>query len=210
MEQAAKKETDEIMARDTTLTNAGSTRDALTNYAYRWRQIYQSIKNAQLGTDDIATEPDIGAWGRALGPNGWAYDLAALAAAAAARYNGAKAAPGGVLNGPALGPGRPTLVPTNMTPLQRPYLRVETVRTILNNARKTADGRYVDAETSRPIDGPFDIGHTAGRESWRLITEGMERGMTQAQFNDWVNGHPEWFQLQAPGPNRSHQFEMPP
>ncbi len=33
--------------------------------------------------------------------------------------------------------------------------------------------------------------------------------MTQPEFNDWVNAHAEWFQIELPGNNFSHRFEMP-
>ncbi len=33
--------------------------------------------------------------------------------------------------------------------------------------------------------------------------------MTQKEFNDWVNDHPEWFQMEDPAPNMGHQFEKP-
>lgn len=33
--------------------------------------------------------------------------------------------------------------------------------------------------------------------------------MTQEEFNDWVNAHPEWFQIESWENNRSHKFELP-
>ena len=32
-------------------------------------------------------------------------------------------------------------------------------------------------------------------------------GMNQKQFNEWINSHPEWFQLEDPISNMSHFFE---
>ena len=31
--------------------------------------------------------------------------------------------------------------------------------------------------------------------------------MNQAQFNDWVNRHPEWFQIESKADNLSHANE---
>ena len=53
--------------------------------------------------------------------------------------------------------------------------------------------------------------HMSGNPRIPTLGEAMERGMTQAEFNDWINSHPEWFRLEAPGPNRSHRNgEVPP
>jgi hypothetical protein len=31
--------------------------------------------------------------------------------------------------------------------------------------------------------------------------------MTQKEFNDWINSHPEWFQIEKPANNLGHRFE---
>ena len=80
---------------------------------------------------------------------------------------------------------------------------------ITARARKLPDGRFVDPNTLLPYDGTPDIGHVWGREHRRLVAEAESRGMSQKQFNDWVNAHPEWFQLECPASNRSHKFEKP-
>jgi hypothetical protein len=63
--------------------------------------------------------------------------------------------------------------------------------------------------TGKPIDGPYHYGHDFGFEHRRLAVEAQIRGMNQAQFNDWVNSHPEWFRIEAPETNLSHIGEKP-
>lgn len=92
--------------------------------------------------------------------------------------------------------------------LERPPLRESTKRTIENAAPKTADGKYIDPHRpNKTIDGPWDYGHKYGYENRRLILEATEKGMSQGQFNDWVNSHPEWFQIESRADNISHVFE---
>jgi hypothetical protein len=100
-----------------------------------------------------------------------------------------------------------TVVPTPK--LHRPYLRKATLREIYRRAVKDADGRYLDPNTGLPIEGKPDVGHVWGFEHRRLVKMAEAKGMTQKQFNDWVNSHPEWFQLECPRSNRSHKFEKP-
>jgi hypothetical protein len=39
--------------------------------------------------------------------------------------------------------------------------------------------------------------------------EAGQKRMSQEQFNDWVNSHPEWFEMQSQAYNRSHIGEKP-
>jgi RHS repeat-associated protein len=118
---------------------------------------------------------------------------------------------GGTRAGPAQGTTvsaiAETVVPTPK--LHRPYLRKATLREIYRRAVKDADGRYLDPNTGLPIEGKPDVGHVWGFEHRRLVKMAEAKGMTQKQFNDWVNSHPEWFQLECPRSNRSHKFEKP-
>jgi RHS repeat-associated protein len=93
--------------------------------------------------------------------------------------------------------------------LHRPYLRKATRQEIERRAVKDADGRYLDPNTGLPIQGKPDIGHIWGFEHRRLVKIAQQKGMTQKQFNDWVNSHPEWFQFECPRSNRSHKYEKP-
>ncbi|HEY3703792.1 MAG TPA: DUF4157 domain-containing protein [Terracidiphilus sp.] len=92
--------------------------------------------------------------------------------------------------------------------LRRPSLRKDTKQTIQNATRKTPDGRYIDPDgvVRQP---PYQYGHIYGRENRRLIVEAGEHGMSQAEFNDWVNSHPEWFEMQSEEYNLSHIGERP-
>jgi hypothetical protein len=93
--------------------------------------------------------------------------------------------------------------------LDRPSLREPTKKAIEDAAKKAPDGRFLDANTGQPIDGPYHYGHKYGFEHRRLALEAQKRGMSQAQFNDWVNSHPEWFQIESEASNLSHQYEKP-
>jgi hypothetical protein len=94
--------------------------------------------------------------------------------------------------------------------LERPALRESTKRTIEDSAPKTSDGKFIDPHNpGKTIDGPWDYGHIYGREHRRLVQEAGQKGMTQAEFNDWVNSHPEWFQIEGRADNISHAYEKP-
>lgn len=93
--------------------------------------------------------------------------------------------------------------------LRRPYERKAFREQVEAAAPKTADGRFVDPNTGLPIEGKFHYGHEYGREHRRLVKEAEERGMTQAGFNDWVNSHPDWFQIEDPASKLSRRFEKP-
>jgi len=87
--------------------------------------------------------------------------------------------------------------------LRRPSLSAATRRTIEAAAEKTTDGKFIDPNTREVIEGAFDCGHKPGYEHRRLLTIASEKGMTQDEFNKWVNSHPEWFQIEKRCNNRS-------
>jgi RHS repeat-associated protein len=93
--------------------------------------------------------------------------------------------------------------------LHRPYLRKETKKAIEAVAERARNGQFLDANTGEIIEGTFHYGHRFGYEHRRLVREAHARGMTQREFNDWVNSHPEWFQIESPVNNLSHRFEKP-
>ncbi|TFH33111.1 MAG: hypothetical protein E4G99_11895 [Anaerolineales bacterium] len=95
------------------------------------------------------------------------------------------------------------------SPLRRPDLRKSTREAIENFAPKTPEGIFIDPNTGELLTGDFHFGHAYGYENRRLIKEAQSRGMTQQEFNDWVNAHPEWFQIEDPASNLSHKFEKP-
>jgi len=93
--------------------------------------------------------------------------------------------------------------------LKRPSLWQTTKDAIKKAAKKNTAGKFLDANTGEAIEGEPVYGHKYGRENRRLILEASEKGMTQEQFNQWVNEHPEWFQTETKANNESHRFEKP-
>ncbi|MFC0820138.1 GH-E family nuclease [Moraxella marmotae] len=55
----------------------------------------------------------------------------------------------------------------------------------------------------------MDIGHAYGREHRRLVLAAKQTGLTQEQFNDFVNSHPDYFRLENRSDNQSHRYEKP-
>lgn len=92
--------------------------------------------------------------------------------------------------------------------LKRPALW-ESTKTAIRKAAKTLGGKFLDANTGEVIEGEPVYGHKRGREHRRLVLEASAKGMSQEQFNAWVNEHPEWFQLETKANNESHRFEKP-
>ncbi len=70
-------------------------------------------------------------------------------------------------------------------------------------------GQYKLKGTDIVIDGPFDIGHVPGWEHRRLDFAADQLGLTQAQFNDFVNAHPQNFRIENRSDNRNHKGEEP-
>lgn len=93
--------------------------------------------------------------------------------------------------------------------LRRPALRKALKDKVKAAAKKNDKGQYLDANTGEPIDGEPVYGHIYGKEHRRLALEASEKGMTQEQFDNWVNDHPEWFQTETKANNESHRFEKP-
>jgi hypothetical protein len=92
--------------------------------------------------------------------------------------------------------------------LKRPALRQSLKDAVLKAAKRNTKGELLDANTGEVVREPV-YGHKYGREHRRLALEAAEKGMTQEQFNDWVNDHPEWFQIETKANNESHRFEKP-
>ena len=90
--------------------------------------------------------------------------------------------------------------------LHRPYIRVETRKIVEERAQKNENGQFLDANTSQPIVGKYDLGHKAGHEYWREAAAAEEKGMSQEEFNERMN-NPDLYQIEDPSVNRSHVFE---
>jgi RHS repeat-associated protein len=90
--------------------------------------------------------------------------------------------------------------------LRRPYLR-KALRDIVDRTGRTPDGKWIDANTGEVFEGAKHYGHKYGHEHRRLLSEAKSKCMTQKEFNDWINSHPDWFQIEKPANNLSHKFE---
>lgn len=92
--------------------------------------------------------------------------------------------------------------------LHRPYIRQEVRQEVENRAQKNNKGQFLDANTHKPIDGKYDLGHKPGHEFWREAEKAEKEGLTQEQFNNRMN-NPDLYHIENPHENRSHSHEMP-
>lgn len=90
--------------------------------------------------------------------------------------------------------------------LHRPYIRSEVRAEVEARAARNEQGQFLDANTGKPIEGQYDLGHKAGHEFRTERTIAEKEGLTQAEFNDKMN-NPDLYQIEDPSSNRSHQFE---
>jgi hypothetical protein len=91
----------------------------------------------------------------------------------------------------------------------RPKLRKSTKEQAQAAAPKTPDGDYLDPYTGKviPKEGPFDYGHPAGEEWWRLQEQARAEGWTRKQVIEAENA--KKFQIEDPSSNRGHKYEKP-
>ena len=91
----------------------------------------------------------------------------------------------------------------------RPKLRKATKEQARAAAPKTPDGNYIDPNTGQvvPKEGPFDYGHPAGQEWWRLRDKARAEGWTREQVIEAENA--KKFQIEDRSSNRGHQHEQP-
>lgn len=92
--------------------------------------------------------------------------------------------------------------------LHRPYIRQEVRQEVENRAQKNNKGQFLDANTQKPIDSKYDLGHKPGYEFWREAEKAEKEGLTQEQFNNRMN-NPDLYHIECPHENRSHSHEMP-
>ncbi|SIO94492.1 S-type pyocin domain-containing protein [Vibrio spartinae] len=90
--------------------------------------------------------------------------------------------------------------------LNRTSLRAETKRQIEANARKL-NGQFVDNNGREITD--WHYGHRKGLENRRILRAADEMEMTQEELNDFVNSHPDYFQIEDARTNLSHANEKP-
>lgn len=92
--------------------------------------------------------------------------------------------------------------------LNRPYIRASVRTEVESRAEKNDQGQFLDANTGKPIEGKYDLGHKAGHEHWREAEKAEAEGLSQEEFNDRMN-NPDYYQIEDPHENRSHAHEMP-
>ena len=90
--------------------------------------------------------------------------------------------------------------------LHRPYIRQAVRKEVEERAPKNEEGQYLDANTGKPIEGSYDLGHVRGHEFRTEKAIAEKEGLTQAQFNDKMN-NPDLYQIEDPSTNRSHIYE---
>jgi hypothetical protein len=92
--------------------------------------------------------------------------------------------------------------------LNRPYIRADVRAEVERRAARNEEGLFLDANTGKPIQGQYDLGHIPGHEHRRELQKAEEEGLTQEKFNDRMN-NPDLYQIEDPHENRSHAYEMP-
>ena len=92
------------------------------------------------------------------------------------------------------------------TTLHRPYIRKWVRKAVEAKAEKLPDGRFIDPNTRKPINGKYDLGHKRNYEFWRMKAEAEAKGMTQKEFNDYMN-NPDFYQIEDRYNNRRHKYE---
>jgi len=92
--------------------------------------------------------------------------------------------------------------------LYRPRIRSDVRAEVEARAAKNEEGQFLDANTGKPIEGKYDLGHIPGHEHRREVAKAEEEGLSQEEFNDRMN-NPDYYQIEDPHENRSHAHEMP-
>jgi len=92
--------------------------------------------------------------------------------------------------------------------LNRPYIRAHVRTEVERRAAKNEEGQFLDANTGKPIQGRYDLGHIPGHEHRREVQKAEEEGLTQNEFNERMN-NPDLYQIEDPKENRSRIHEMP-
>ena len=91
--------------------------------------------------------------------------------------------------------------------LHRPYIRKSVRQTVEDRGKKTVDSKWRDANTNEGFDGKYDLGHKPGYEFRTMKRWAEEKGMTQKEFNDYMN-NPDFYQIENPSLNRNRRFEL--
>jgi hypothetical protein len=69
-------------------------------------------------------------------------------------------------------------------------------------------GQIYDSISGKWVDpANVELGHKQGYEFWRMRDWAEAQGMTQAEFNDYMN-NPDFYAWQDIASNRSHDYEQ--
>jgi hypothetical protein len=90
--------------------------------------------------------------------------------------------------------------------LHRPYVRQDTRDAVEKGTPRDANGRPIDPNTGKPIQGKPDLGHKPGREFRTEKAKAEAAGKSQKEFNNEQND-PNIYQQEDPSSNRSHRYE---
>ncbi len=90
--------------------------------------------------------------------------------------------------------------------LHRPYIRRNVRDEVNNRAPRSPEGKPLDPNTGKPIEGKPDLGHKPGHEFRTEKINAEAQGMNQKDFNNNMN-NPDKYQLEDPSSNRSHRYE---
>ena len=99
--------------------------------------------------------------------------------------------------------------PRVSTNLIRPNLRAKLRRQVDANYIRLPNGNYQHKDTREIVISPTQYGHTYGREHRRLVLAAEQTGLTQTQFNDFINSRPDYFRLENASDNMGHRNEKP-
>ena len=94
--------------------------------------------------------------------------------------------------------------------LHRPYIRQSTIDVVNANTKVNyKTGQIYDEISKKWVDpSNVELGHTTGNEYWYWRNWAEAQGMTQEQFNDFMNNS-EFYRWQEITSNRSHLYEDP-
>ena len=79
--------------------------------------------------------------------------------------------------------------------LRRPYIRQGVRREVERNAPRTAEGKPIDPNTGKPIEGKPDLGHKPGNEFRTEKADAEQKGLTQKEFNNEQNNAQKYISL---------------
>ena len=91
--------------------------------------------------------------------------------------------------------------------LHRPYIRKSVREEVELRAQKNKEGQFLDANTGKPIEGSYDLGHKTGHEHRYEVSKAEEEGLTQEEFNERMNDS-DLYQIEDLHENRSHTHEQ--